>query len=457
MTRRKFVARTAAAGSLVAAGGALAACGSSKSSTSNSAASTVGSGSKPKPVATGSAIGQELQKILGTPDALIAKGPGTFKIAGQFAISGAGSVYGLQQTAGFKYGAQHVAEWTNGKLQFDTKYYDNKSGVPQAEAAAGREAGLSKVPVLISSYIFGFGAILPFAKQYKMFSPDPGGGAGPIPGPFASAPYCYGFRSGYPTDCMEGIIKYFRETFPDKKRFVTVQPVIAPPYNNAVKDFLKKLWPKYNIDFAGDLLAPLGATDYSSTVQKVKQLNPDVVLWMTFGADPAYQAKEMRRQGVNVINAAVDHTSIVAKLAGSAWKGWYFGFDNLDTANPPNPWSKFFIDNWKKDNNGDTPGYFNAGDYITAFAVARLMNDILKAGGDIHNGDDYVKALEANPSFDHVYGGSATEVGKMVIDTKTHSPSAITMLLFQSKGTGNWLDTTPLATYGINAADYKKV
>ncbi|QEC49278.1 amino acid ABC transporter substrate-binding protein [Baekduia soli] len=455
-TRRRFVARTAAAGSMVAAGGVLAACGSSKKSSGSDVSSTVGSGSKPKPAAAGSATGQELQKILGKPTNLLAKGPGTFKIAGQFAISGAGSVYGLQQTAGFKYGAQHVAEWTNNKVQFDTKYYDNKSGVPQAEAAAGRQAGLSKVPVLISSYIFGFGAIVPFAKQYKMFTPDPGGGAGPIPGPFAPQPYCYGFRAGYPTDCLDGIFKYLSETFPSKKKYVLVQPVIAPPYNNAVSDYTKKLYSQYGVQKAGELLAPLGATDYSSTIQKVKQLNPDVVIWTTFGTDPAYQAKEMLRQGVKCINAGVDHTSVVTKLAGAAWKDWYFGFDYLDV-NGPSPWTKFFVENWKKDHNGETPNYYNAGDYITAFAVATLMERILAAGGDINNGDDYVKALEADPSFPHVYGGTATEVGKIVIDPKTHSPSALTMQLFQDKGTGNVADITPLATYGIKAADFQKV
>jgi ABC-type branched-subunit amino acid transport system substrate-binding protein len=453
LTRRRFIRSSASAGAALSAGGLLAACGSSGNSSSGTAAS--GSTATAPKSGTTSAIGTQLQKILGQPKNILAKGPGKLSIAGQFALTGAGSIYGQLQSGGFKYGAQHVSEWTNGKLVFDTKYYDNKSGIPQAEAAAGRQAGLSGVPVFINSYIFGFGAILPFAKQYKMFCPDPGGGAGPIPGPFAPAPYCYGFRASYPTDVLDGMFKYLREKFPDKKKWATVQPVIAPPYNNAVANYCKKLYTTYNIDHVGEQLAPLGANNYSSTVQKLKQLNPDVIITTSFGTDVAYQAKEIQRQGLNVLNGTVDFNPTLAKLAGPAIKDWYFGFDYLNTVNPPSDWSKFFVTNWEKDNGGALPSFYNAADYVTAFAVARLVDQILGSGGDIKSGDAYVKALEANPAFPHVYGGNGATLGQMIIDPKTHSPKSIPMLLFQSQGTGNVKDITPLATYNVKAADYK--
>jgi hypothetical protein len=449
LTRRRFIRSSAAAGAAIASGGVLAACGSSSSSSSSAAASTTSAAS-----ADASGIGSQLQSILGKPTNIIAKGPGAYKVAGQFALTGAGSIYGTLQSAGWKYGAQHVEQWTQGKLSFKTTFYDNKSGLPAAEAAAGRQAGLSGVPVFINSYIWGFGAVLPFAKQFKMFSPDPGGGAGPIPGPFEGAPYAYGFRAAYPTDCLDGCFKFVKTKFPTKTKWVTVQPVIAPPYNNAVAAYTKGLFGQYGMTHAGEILAPLGATDYSSTIQKVKALNPDVVLWTTFGTDVAYQAREMKSQGVNAINIGVDFNPTLAKLGGSAIKGWYFGFDYLNTVNPPSDWSKFFVSQWEKDNGGEVPSFYNAADYITAFAVAKLMDDILGNGGDINNGDDYVKALEADPSFNHVYGGNGSTLGKMVIDTKTHSPKSIEMLLFQAQGTGNVKDITPLATYNIKAAGF---
>jgi ABC-type branched-subunit amino acid transport system substrate-binding protein len=451
LTRRRFIKGSAVAGSAVAATGVLAACGSSSSNSSGSKSGV--SPSAPKGGKT-SPTGKQLQTILGEPKNIIAKGPGTLKVAAQLALTGAGSVYGTTQSAGWAYGVQQVADWTNGKLVLDTKYYDNQSGVPQAEAAAGREAGLSGVPVLLSSYIFGFGAILPFSKQYKMFTPDPGGGAGPIPGPFEGKPYCYGFRSGYPTDCFDGIVKYFKEKLPSKKRWVLEQPVIAPPYNDAVTAYTKKLFAQYGMDYAGLIMAPLGATDYTSTIQKIKALNPDVVLYSSFGTDIAYMAKEAISAGATWLSAGIDFQNVLAKLAGPALKDWYLGFDFLNVDQPGNDWAKYFVKEWTSAHKGVAPDYYNAGDYCTAFAVASLVDRILGAGGDVNSGDDYVKQLEANPTFPHVYGGPG-KTGKIVIDTTTHSPSAIEMQLFQPPANGQVTPVKALANYNIKAADFQ--
>jgi branched-chain amino acid transport system substrate-binding protein len=449
VTRRRFIKGSAVAGSAVVGAGVLAACGSSSSNSS-------GSGPKTQTVSNNqaSALGKELQSILGEPKNILAKNPGTLKVAAQLALTGAGSVYGVTQGAGWAYGVQQVKEWTNGKLILDTKYYDNKSGVPQAEAAAGREAGLSKVPVLLSSYIFGFGAILPFAAQYKMFTPDPGGGAGPIPGPFEGKPYCYGFRTGYPTDCFDGIVKYFKEKLPTKKRWVLEQPVIAPPYNDAVEAYTKKLMAQYGMDYAGQVTAPLGATDYSSTIQKLKALNPDVVLYTSFGTDIAYMAKQAIQAGAKWDSAGIDFQNVLAKLGGPALKGWYLGFDFLNVDQPGNDWAKYFVKQWAKDHKGVQPDYYNAGDYCTCFAVAQLIDRILGAGGDINDGSEYVKQLEANSTFPHVYGGPG-KTGKIVIDTTTHSPSAIAMQLFNPPGNGQVQPVKALANYNIKAADFQ--
>jgi branched-chain amino acid transport system substrate-binding protein len=455
LTRRRFIGRSAVAGSAVAATGVLAACGSSSSSKSSSSAS--GGSSTAASSGSSSAAGKQLQEILGEPKNILAKGPGTLKVAAQLALTGAGSVYGVTQGAGWSYGVKQVSAWTNGKLNLDTKFYDNQSGVPQAEAAAGRNAGLSGVPVLLSSYIFGFGAILPFSAQYKMFTPDPGGGAGPIPGPFEGKPYCYGFRSGYPTDCFDGIVKYLTMKQPTKKKWVLLQPVIAPPYNDAVEAYTKKLFAQYGLTDLGQVLAPLGATDYSSTIQKLKALNPDVVLYSSFGTDVAYQAKQAVSAGATWLSAGVDFQNVLAKLGGSALKGWYLGFDYLNVQTPNNDWAKYFIKEWKASHKGVAPDYYNAGDYCTAFAVAALVDRILGAGGDITDGSQYVTQLEANSTFPHVYGGSGGKTGEIVIDKTTHSPSALEMQLFQPPANGQVSPVKALANYNIKAANFQLV
>ncbi len=447
-TRRRFLRNSASAGATMAAGGLLAACGSSSKTTTSAATSGP---------ATTTALGTELQTILGKPQNLLTKGPGTIKVGAQLPLTGAGAEYGKLQGDGWRFGLTHMQAWSGGRLSFATTYYDNQSGVPAAEAAAGRQAGLSNVPFLLSSYIFGFGAIFPYIKQYKMFSPDPGGGTGPIPGPFTAAPYAYGFRAPYPTGMMDGIVKYLKQKFPTKTKWASVQPVIAPPYNDAVLAYEKQLFASHGIDHVGEVLAPLGATNYASSIEKVKGLNADVVLWSTFGTDIAYQAKQMQSAGVNVVNAAVDFIPNVVALAGPAYKDWYFGLDYLNYVNPPSPWGKFFLREWKAAHGGALPAYYNAGDYVTAMATAMIIDRIVGFGGDVHNGDDYVKALEMDATFPHVYGGGVGANGRMVIDKTTHGPDAIPLLLFQGQGTGNVADITPLATYNLHGTDFKAI
>jgi hypothetical protein len=43
----------------------------------------------------------------------------------------------------------------------------------------------------------------------------------------------------------------------------------------------------------------------------------------------------------------------------------------------------------------------------------------------------------------------------MVLDLKTHSPSAIPMIAFKDNGTGSYEDITQLATYDIGGRDFK--
>jgi hypothetical protein len=43
----------------------------------------------------------------------------------------------------------------------------------------------------------------------------------------------------------------------------------------------------------------------------------------------------------------------------------------------------------------------------------------------------------------------------MVLDLKAHSPSAIPMIGFKDNGSGEYEDITQLATYDIDAADFK--
>ena len=83
------------------------------------------------------------------------------------------------------------------------------------------------------------------------------------------------------------------------------------------------------------------------------------------------------------------------------------------------------------------------GDRIQVSVAPGAGENIRRAGEDIRPGQTLMR--------------SGATLGQMIIDTKTHSPKSIPMLLFQAQGTGNVKDITPLATYNVKAADFKLI
>jgi branched-chain amino acid transport system substrate-binding protein len=418
-----------------------AACGSDSGGGGGAATTSGGT-----TAASGSEVGAQLTELLGDPGKL--KTVGSFKSTGTWPLTGQGAVYGEYQTKGWKLGLKHLKEWAG--LDMTTDEVDHKSGNPQAGAAAGRQAGLSGSPVFPSSYLFVFGSIAPACKQYKMLSFDGGGGTGPA---FNGIPYCYGFRAGWPQDPQVGLTKLLREKLPEKTRYAVISWDAGAPYVDPLKAYMSELYQKNGIELTEFVPAPIGGTNYEAQIQKVKESDPDVIVLLTGGTDCGYQAKAIQRAGITATIACSEYTPDAVKIAGTAYKDWYFGYDFLNVKNPTNDWTKLFIDAFREEY-GKDPINYSAAYYTKVFAYAELMKRILDKGGDIKNGEEYIAALEEKPTFPHVYGGSGSTLGEITIDTETHSPSAIPMIAFQADGNDN---VTELATYNVDARDYKLV
>jgi branched-chain amino acid transport system substrate-binding protein len=434
LSRRHFLAGAAAVGTALASGNLLAACGGSDSSGGASGGSAASLTPAEKE------LGDRLRSILGPPENLLKSGPGRFDTSAMFGLSGTGAGTGKAQQAGHIFGAKHVKAWTDGKLDLNTKYYDHKSGDPQASSNAVRQAGLAGNPFMIMSFSFGFGAVPPVAEQFKILCLDPGGGTGPI---FYGLPYCYGTRASWPEAPQAGLTKTIKALHPDAKRFAVVSAQVSDAWNTQIKKTMTALYKQEGIELIDFVLGEVGSTDYSTLVSKLRALNPDCTVFMTFGLDPGYQAREVKRQGMGGIFAASERQKESVEVAGETFKDWYFGFDSLNVKNPTNDWTQLFVEEFAKTNQG-TPGIYEAGYYVNAFAHALLMDRVIGAGDDISKGESYVKALEADPKFPHVYGGNGKTLGEMVLDLKTHSPSAIPMIAFKDNGSGKYEDITQL-------------
>jgi ABC-type branched-subunit amino acid transport system substrate-binding protein len=440
LTRRRFLERTAVVGGSLAAGNILAACGDDDDD---------GDGDAP----TGQQLGQQLRDILGEPRNLIAEGPGNFDITGSWPLTGPGSVYGELQSEGFRYGAEHVAAWTNGKLRFQAEAVDNAGGDPQKSVANARGAGLAREPIFVTSYIFGFGAQPALIAQYKMLSLDPGGGTGPLA---QGLPYCYGFRASYPQDLVDGLLETITRENSDASTLAVVDAEINADYNGANEEFSRGAAQRAGLELVSFSTAPLGQTDYASVISAVKEDDPNVVVFLNFGTDVAYCAREVQRQALDATYGGIDFTPDGAQVAGPAFRDWIFSHDYINVTDPPSDWSKLFVDSWESDN-GNPPENYNAAYYASAFAYAIMMDRILGFGGDIQNGADWLRALEQEPTFPHVYGGNGSQIGEIVLDPETHSPTSIPILGFRAEGTGSTEDITLLAEYDIGGRNYQPI
>lgn len=440
ISRRGFITSAAATGGALAVGGLVP-------------TKLLNGLQKSRVVKKAPTLGEQLRSILGEPKHLLAKGPGVFNTTALFPLSGTGAGQGKLMVRGHKLGLQHVKAWTNGKLDLrTTKYYDNQSGVPAACVAAARNNGIDKNPFMIMSYSFGFGSVPPIAKEFNFLCMDPGGGTAPI---FGGLPYCYGTRASWPLDPQEGLAKTIQALHPTAKRWVVVSADVAAPWNSACQTYMTKLYAKLGINLVGFINAPVGQTDYSTTISAVKALNPDVTVFMTFGDDVPYQAIAVQNQNLTGIFAGAEYLTTSTAIAGpkNAYNNWYFGFDFLNVVQPPNDWTKLFIKDYTKTHQG-IPGIYEAGYYVNIFNHAILMDDILRQGGNIKEGKAYIKALNTFPTFPHVYGGNGKTLGKIQMNPNTHSLSKIPMVAFQVKGS-RYQDIAILATYDENPTTWK--
>jgi branched-chain amino acid transport system substrate-binding protein len=139
-----------------------------------------------------------------------------------------------------------------------------------------------------------------------------------------------------------------------------------------------------------------------------------------------------------------------AKVAGSAYDNYLFATDWFDASKPTNPWSKLFLKSFVKEFN-EEPEIYAANYYEDAFAIWDLIRRVLAKGGNVNSGEELQNALIANPKFKSVYGGNATEVGTIELDTKTHTVTKRALGVYKYNN-GKPIE---LATFGIGGVDFK--
>lgn len=347
----------------------------------------------------------------------------TIKMGALLPFSGPGSYYGEFQGNGLKLGVKHVKEAGGPTIELVDK--DHKSGDVTAGTTAARElATQDKVPLIFASYGAVLGSILPVIQQFHVLTLDGGGGTSQV---WKSQDFFWGTRMVTPDDTWPGVLDYAKEKMPDAKRVASVAWDVGPA-NDASLAIYKQLLADRGMELVADERVQIGLTDYSTTLARVRQAEPDIVGIGLWGLDPGYFMKQYITTGLGAQVIGPEFTPDAAQVAGDAYDNYWFAYDFFDAANPPNPWSKYFADTYRQEYDKDAD-FYSANYYEKAFIAWELVKRVLKKGGDVNSGDDLQAALEDDPTFRSVYGGDSETVGELTLDVTEHAPKEKAMVI----------------------------
>jgi len=416
---RMRMGRTAVAVGVVAGlSGLLAACGSSSGSgTSTSAAaaatSAAASDSASASAATSAAAGTCINDIFGPggPEA----GQGVTIPAGMLlAVTGQGSFFGKVMSQGALLAADQIK--AAGGMDYQITVADHKSGDVPTAITETKKLIQNGIEVLQTSYGAPSEAIIPIIQAGGVLTFN-GGGSSPAQ---LKQDFLWMNRMVYAEDPAPGALAWLHKTYPDAKKLALIGTM-----ENGVgtfKETAPNIWKKLT---GGEVVAAeqhdVGTTDFKALAQKILAANPDVVQTFSFGDDLGYQVKALREAGYKGPIMMDEFTSQAAKIAGSAYEGVNFGVDFYTPANP-NPWNQCYVKAYKA-KYGEDPEYYGSNYYEQVFIVWDLVKRVIKAGGDPTDAAQLQAALIADPTFNSVYGGDATTVGKVTLDTVDHSIS----------------------------------
>jgi branched-chain amino acid transport system substrate-binding protein len=459
LTRRTILGRGVGAAALMGGGALLAACGSSSktstSSASTTATSTTATGSASasstsgSASATPSAVGDQLQSILGTPTGTAAAEGMKITIGTDLSLTGAGTSWGIPMYRGVLLGAAHVK--AAGGPAFNVVARDTPvDNLTGAGASNTREFGAAGIPAVLTSQGGGGGAGAPFYPQYKMFAID-SGGAGPAN---EGKPFLYQGRMLFGVGSIPTFNVYTKQKNPDVKRVTLLGDAIAGPGAETTNQIVQEL--KNGGFTVASVLVPVTTTDFTTALSQVAATKPDLIMVEDFGLSTGVLLKQYLTSGMHVkAIVGLDYDRAYASDAGPTELAKYqWVFDFFDSAHPPNEWGKLFVQEFQRVY-GELPDYYAANYYETTFLAWDLVRRIVAKGGDpTKQGDFYVNAFNENPNFASVYGypGSGGAHGTSVFDLQTHTVVHRPVSYGQALAGGNAL---VLATADVTGTGFK--
>lgn len=437
VSRRVLLRR--AGGSAVALAGItplLAACGDDDSSSGGTSTTAGGGGGG----GATSGSGRQLVSLLGLPSGEAAGAGLTIPMGASIILSGPYTSFGREHLNGLKLAVRHIKE--AGGPQIELNVRDNAYTLAKGVANV-REFAATKCVAQFCDAAATLGAELPGYRQFKIFAMDPGGS---IAG-FAGSPFYYIVRPLSPEQYVAAWAAYMREAFPDARTYALLGVDAGTDYNTHETQVTKDAAEANGFEFVGEAHVPVDTTNFSSAFTKLKAMKPDVLQTGLYGDQLGVMLKQVATSGLDVQMIGPDFTPGAQRIAGSALKNYQFGNDWFDTTRPTNEWGALFAKDYEAEF-GAAPTYHAAEYYQTAFFMWQVVRGVIEAGADPTEPrtDNYVNALEANPSFPSVYGGSGSEVGTFEFDVREHIAKTSPCLVCSVSGTDA---PVPRATFNV--------
>jgi len=369
------------------------------------------------------------------------------------ALTGPGSFYGKTMSRGIDLAIELIKE--AGGPEFSVEYWDHKSGDAAAGVQAITEIVAKGITIKLASYVDDLGAMLGDTAKHHVFTLDGGGGTSVFG---QGQPFFWGTRAITPNDTLPGVFAWWKETHPGKTK-VGLMGWELGALNDIIKvDVLAKI-AAAGLEFNGLYeLAAIGASDYATSLTKIKANEPDLLIVSIYGQDPGLFTNQAATAGIKAFMMGSEFTpdGINASKGTYDSAGWTFAYDYFDAGSADlNPLAKLFVEKFTA-KNGEAPDFYAANFFENTVRLWELMAEAKKSGiadDKLCNGDTLEAAMEADPTLVSLYGGSPTEVGSSTHDLTTHSVVKRPMGIFNYKDG----KVTPLAYFGIDGADFKIV
>lgn len=357
----------------------------------------------------------------------------TWKIGGAFPFSGPYQYYETIEADGLVLASQHIAQLGGPKIEINLQNFGGSSGVDTQLAADDmlnfHDSGNG---VSVSGIQAALGALIPGAEQYKILNIDAGAGVGV----FAGKDYYWAMRSDYPMNNVTVALEHAKIATPSARSAVVVYDSGAAyaPVLNACVAAAKAAG--YTV--TGTATQPEGTTDWSDTYATIRSQNPDIILLVINGNDCAYFLKQFSTTGLKQPTYTFSYSAPQQTLAGSGFEGIYVVQEDFLPDLPSNDWQKIFTKYYRQEfasqgTGPSSPFNISANYYNVGYVLWELASRVLAKGGDINDGTQLQAALQADPSFASIFGGSGQTAGKISFDTTSHGLASCPLAVIQIK------------------------